>query len=130
MPFLERAAMAEEIAGMLTKHLAYLAPGRRQSALPTSPKMAPILRDPTGPALAEAARAGRLTAKHMGIEIARSLPRAAPAILKRVDGIATLGEIQREIAVADAKMDWPRFQSEFTQVFDALAGLNLIWLRR
>ncbi len=133
LPPLEQAALAERLAGMMTKHVAYLAPGARAAratAQPNDPALTPVLRDGNGPALAAAARSGRIVAEHMGLKLARPLPRLAPAILQRVDGVASLAEIHAGIAAADPALDWQRFQLAFEEVFRAMNGLNLMWLRR
>jgi len=127
------AAMAEQAAGFMTKHIAYLAPAARAgsaAARPSDPALTPVLRDGNGPALADAARAGRLSVRHMGLELAPPTPKLAPAILRRVDGRASLGEIHQSIQASDAALDWPRFQASFEALFECLNGLNLMWLRR
>lgn len=129
----ERAALAENLAGVMSKHTAYLAPTARAAtaaAVPNSPEFVPVLRDVSGPKLAEAARAGRLTSEHMGIKLIRPTPRLAPAILRRIDGEANLGAIHGDIQAADSGLTWEKFQAAFEDLFHALAGLNMIWLRR
>lgn len=130
LPPLAQAAMAEQIAGMLTKHVAYLAPDARRPAAPDDPGLIPILRDGDGPALAGALRSGRIVAKHMGVEIAIPVPKLAPAMVRRIDGERTLGAIAEDLRQADAALNWPKFQAAFQDTFQALHRLNLIWLRR
>lgn len=133
LPRRAQAALAEQIAGMLTKHVAYVAPAARASAATADTddmNMIPLLRDGNGPDLATAARAGRLVAKINGVEFQHSMPRLAPAILRRIDGAATLRQIFDELREADPKLDEGRFLTAFRQVFDGLSGLNLMWLKR
>ena len=53
--YMKALALAREIDDMLTKHAAYLAPGRGLPAAPTSPKMRRMLRDSNSSFLLEAA---------------------------------------------------------------------------
>lgn len=130
----EQAALAERLAGVMTKHVAYLASAGRAEAAAARPEdgmdRAPVLRDGNGAELAKAARQGAIVAEHMGLKLVRPLPRLAPAILARVDGAATLAEIHAAIRAADPRLDEDRFGEAFAQVFEALNGLNLMWLRR
>ena len=134
LPPVEQAALAERLAGLMTKHVAYLASAERAgeaAARPSDgPDLVPILRDANGPALAKAARQGAIVAEHMGLKLVRPLPRLAPAILARVDGRTSLDEIRADIASADPSLDPARFAESFSAVFQALNGLNLMWLRR
>lgn len=127
-----RAAMAERLSSAMTKHVAYLAPAGRAAgpACPDGPDYIPVLRDDDGPRLAGMVRGGRFALKANGLDLVYPLPRLAPAILRRIDGRATLGAILADIQQADASLDWPKFQTMFAPVFRALNGLNLMWLKR
>lgn len=134
LPATEQAALAERLAGVMTKHVAYLAPAARAGTAAARPDdgmdRVPVLRDGNGPALATAARRGAIVAEHMGLKLVRPLPRLTPAILARVDGAATLADIHAAIRAADPGLDAKRFGDAFAEVFEALNGLNLMWLRR
>jgi len=134
MPWREHAALAELIAGNLTKHVVYLTPAGRAAtaeARPDDGAAIPILRDANGPVLAAAARRSlTLNAKHMGADIPLVLPEGAPAILAAIDGARPLAAIYTAAAQAEPALDWPRFQSRFAALYATLRGLNLIWLKR
>ena len=66
----------------------------------------------------------------MGVKLTRSLPRRAPAILRRVDGVFALSAILRDIQAADAGLTEDAFLRDFQALFRGLNGLNLMWLRR
>ncbi len=130
---LDRAALAERLSGGLTKHVAYLAPAARAATATATlddGALRPVLRDGNGPAIAEAARRGPLKLRHLGADIARPLPRLAPAILRRIDGRARIDDIYRDISAADPGLDRRRFDAAFGEVCAALGGLNLLWLAR
>lgn len=133
LPPLERAALAERLSGAMTKHVVYAAPTKRAAeaaARPDDARLTPVIKDGASPGLAEAARAGRIAIEHRGTKIVLALPRLAPAILRRIDGRATLDAIFTDIQAADSGLDWPRFQQAFATVFTALNSLNLMWLTR
>jgi len=133
LPPLARAALAERLSGAMTKHVVYAAPSKRAaeaSARPDDPGLTPVIKDGAGPGLQEAARAGRIAIEHRGAKIVLALPRLAPAILRRVDGQASLDAICKDIQAADPGLEWPRFQDAFAATFTALNSLNLMWLTR
>lgn len=133
LPAIERAALAERLTGIMTKHVAYLAPAARAAAAtarPDDPNPTPVLRDGNGSALAKAARAGRVVAGYPGVDVAKPLPRLAPAILARIDGAKPRDAIFADLQTADAALDQGRFDAAFIQTFEALNGFNLMWLRR
>ena len=66
----------------------------------------------------------------MGVKLTRILPRRAPAILRRVDGVSALSDILRDIHAADAGLTEDVFLRDFQALFNGLNGLNLMWLRR
>lgn len=129
-----RAAFAERLSGNMTTHVAYLAPqghAENAAARPNGLNWVPILRDPkAAPALADAAKSGRIVADTLGAKLTCALPKLAPAIIRRIDGKRTLADILAEIQSADASLDAARFQVAFGGVFAALNGLNLLWLRQ
>lgn len=130
---LARAALAEGLSGAMTKHVVYAAPSARvasSAADPSDASLVPVVAAGATAGLMEAARVGQLSFEHRGAKIALRLPRLAPAILKRMDGLATLKAIHADIQTADAGLDWPKFQTAFADLFDVLNGLNLMWLKR
>lgn len=130
----EQAIFAERLAGNMTTHVAYLADvdyAGEAKAQPSDLNWVPVLRDPESrDALANASRSGKLVADTMGVKLTRILPRRAPAILRRVDGVSALSDILLDIHAADASLTEDVFLRDFQALFNGLNGLNLIWLRR
>jgi len=130
----DQAIFAERLAGNMTTHVAYLADVARAgeaTAQASDLQWVPVLRDPeTRDALANTARSGKLVADTMGVKLTRSLPRRAPAILRRVDGVFALSAILRDIQAADAGLTEDAFLRDFQALFRGPNGLNLMWLRR
>lgn len=130
----EQAMFAERLAGNMTTHVAYLADvdhAGEAKVQPSDLNWVPVLSDPESrDALANASRSGKLVADTMGVKLTRILPRRAPAILRRVDGVSALSDILRDIHAADAGLTEDVFLRDFQALFNGLNGLNLMWLRR
>ncbi len=133
LPLLERAALAERLAGNLTKHIAYLA---KPSRLPDcvarleGPHVVPLLREIDGAALAASvAKAGALSGDLDGVKWRVALPPLAGAMLSRIDGRRSLGEIHAELQALDGALDWPRFSRQFEQLYAAFNAANRMLLR-
>jgi SAM-dependent methyltransferase len=128
-----RAALAEALAGNMKTHVVYAA--SRDSiegrlAVPDGPAAVPLLVEDDGPALAEAVgRSLSLTADFDGVKRPFALPRLAPAMLARIDGTASLGDIHRALQALDGALDWPAFKVQFDQLYRVLNGLNRLLLR-
>ncbi len=124
----ERAALAEILAGNMKTHVVYALPQAEAGdrvAGPEGPEAVPLLSDTDGPALAEGIRENlNLTTELGGLKVQFALPRLAPAILQRVDGKASLGEIHAGLQALDSGLDWPRFKAQFDQLYRVLNGLN------
>ncbi len=124
----ERAALAEILAGNMKTHVVYAVPQAEAGdrvAGPEGPEAVPLLSDTDGPALAEGIRENlNLTTELGGLKVQFALPRLAPAILQRVDGKASLGEIHAGLQALDSGLDWPRFKAQFDQLYRVLNGLN------
>ena len=118
----------------MTTHVAYLADAARAdtaSAQPDDLGWIPVLRDPdTKDALAKTARSGKIVADTLGVKLTRILPRRAPAILRRIDGATSLAHILLDIQQADAGLTEDAFLRDFQALFEAINGLNLMWLCR
>jgi SAM-dependent methyltransferase len=96
-----RAALAEAITGNMGIHIAYCV--RAEAPEPTrpwdSPDSVPVLREMDGPTLArKLPREGVLPVSFDGLRVNLPLPRLAGAILGRVDGRRSLGDIADELA--------------------------------
>jgi len=104
MSMIERAALAESLAGNMGIHIAYLA---RAEDPPVAadwddPAAVPLLRGGDGAAWARAARGGTLPITFDGLKIAVPVPSLAAAILSRVDGRANLAAIARAVEAGGA----------------------------
>ncbi len=133
---LERAGLAEALAGNLKTHVVYAAPSgsaEGRVAQPDRPEAVPLLigdDNGGGPAMAEAlGRNLRLTATFDGVKLSLALPRLAPAMLARIDGRASLGAIHRNLQALDSALDWPAFKAQFDRLYRALNGLGRLFVR-
>ena len=131
--WLERAALAELIAGNMTKHVVYAVPAARAAdavARPT-PESVPVFREADGQQLARGLRpAATLRAQFETIMLRLPMPALAPAIASRIDGIASLAAIQRDLqANVQASLDWPAFLAQFEPFYAAFNGINQLLLR-
>ena len=128
-----RAALAEALAGNMKTHVVYAAPiasVENRVAIPDRPEAVPLLSGDDGPEMAEAiGRSLSLTANFDGVKLRLALPRLAPAILARIDGRASLGEIHQGLVALDSGLDWPAFKAQFDQLYRVLNGLNRLLVR-
>lgn len=132
LSMIERAAVAESLAGNLRKHAAYLTWASRGEtvARPEGPEAVPILRDLDGEALARRFKpGGAFTADLDGIPWKVALPRLAGAMLTRIDGRRTLGDIHAELRTLDSGLDWAGFKRQFDQLYAVLHAANRLMLR-
>jgi len=133
LPFLQRAALAEKLAGNLTKHIAYLTWPQRVAdcmAQADGPQVVPILREIDGAAMAASvAKAGALSGDLDGVKWRAALPPLAGAMLARIDGRRSLGQIHAELQSLDKALDWERFKRQFDQLYAAFNAANRLLLR-
>ncbi len=133
LPWIERCAFAELLAGNMRKHVFYAVKADNAGAAvaaPNSPDAVPCLRDLDGPAFARDFTPGAaMTATIDGATLRFPLPPLAPAMVARMDGRRTIGAIHGELANADPQLDWDRFQDQFQRLFAALNGLGKLYLR-
>ncbi|MEO5336035.1 MAG: class I SAM-dependent methyltransferase [Magnetospirillum sp. WYHS-4] len=124
LPYLERAAFAELLAGNLRKHVFYLArPGRTAVADPYDLAAVPVLRDLDGAAWARAFRpGGSLTANVDGIGFRFPLPNLAGAMVARMEG-RRLADIQTDLGLDEAT-----FIQAWTPLYRAFNGLSKLYL--
>jgi SAM-dependent methyltransferase len=136
MPWLQRCAFAELLAGNMRKHVFYAVKQGNpvKPPDPTDPNAVPVLRDLDGQALADRCQPGAaLTANQDGTRLRRPLPSLAAAILRRIDGRRTVGEIYADLASAnpaneDAGVDRATFNRQWVALFDALNGIGKLYL--
>ena len=138
LPWRERAAMAEVLAGNLKKHVVYLAraadraegPESACVARPDDPAAVPILPFHDGPELARGVqRSQTLKVEFDGLGFTLPLPRLAPAILTRIDGKSDLAAIHAGLREADPGLSPERFQEAFDQLYEAFNGINALLLK-
>jgi len=129
---LERAALAEQLAGNLKTHVFYLSRLTAADTLawPDSPEAIPSLRVLDGARLAKAVQRDLvLKGEFDGLALKFPLPRLAPAVLPWIDGRTSLGEIQRALHSLDPRQDWDHFKAQFDQLYQVLGGLNHLLVR-
>ncbi|SHI96114.1 Methyltransferase domain-containing protein [Roseomonas rosea] len=104
MSMIERAALAEALAGNMGIHIAYLARAEDPPATPDWNDLAaiPILRGQDGAGWAKGIRNGALPITYDGLRINLPMPPLAAAILARIDGKASLAEIARAVEAGGA----------------------------
>ena len=129
----ERAALAEQLAGNMTKHTVYAVradDANTAVAQPNDPRVIPVLKDLDGVGLAQRLKPGEaLTANFDGIQVRLPLPRLAGPILSRIDGRANLAAIHGDLARLDGSLDWDKFKRQFDELYAALNGINKLLLR-
>ncbi len=129
-----RAAFAEQLAGDITKHVVY-AVAAENPITPPDPAddgLIPVFRDDETAAAAAQIKAGDPLALSLGGHRFRlPLPRLAPAILARIDGHRSVGEIHQALC-ADTPPGPPAdaYGRAFTETFNALNGFGKLFLRR
>jgi 2-polyprenyl-3-methyl-5-hydroxy-6-metoxy-1,4-benzoquinol methylase len=133
LPFLERAALAEKLAGNLAKHIAYLTwPQRLPGCIAQAdgPHVIPMLREIDGATLAASvAKAGALSGDLDGVKWRAALPPLAGVMLSRIDGKRSLGALHAELQAIDKTLDWERFKRQFDQLYAAFNAANRMLLR-
>ena len=120
---LEKAALAEQLAGNMKTHIVYAArPGEGDEAQPSRSQAVPHLKDVAPAALARhVAAKGGFVVKTDGLDHAIDLPRATAPLIAAIDGSRSL----REIAAA-ARLDWLAFGAAWGPVHRGLTGFNLL----
>ncbi len=120
-----QAALAEALCGNISTHVAYVV---REGEAPTppdamAPSAVPLAREAPGPELAEAIRPdGVMAFLFDGLRVPVPLPRLAGAILRRIDGERTVGEIAAELAN-------PAFEGAWRETWERLSAFNRLALR-
>jgi SAM-dependent methyltransferase len=129
LPWPERCALAELLAGSMKRHVAYLAKGdaTKRVARPDG-AMVPILREGDGEAMAQGLASSRqFTAELESLNIRYRLGRLAPAIVSRIDGKRSLDEIHADLSSTPSR---EAFDAAFAELYAALNGVNILLLSR
>jgi len=128
LPFLSRAALAEELAGSLKTHVFYAvaATNALPPAVPDRPDQVPALREQAAEGLAAAlARSQALTADFDGQKLRLALPPGTADVVRLVDGRRSLEAIRQALAPVPA---WPDYLARFQAIYQPLNALNLLLL--
>jgi SAM-dependent methyltransferase len=131
LPWIERCAFAELLAGALKRHVFYVVkPAARKTAVARrdNPDAVPVLREADGPALAHTVdENGRIGGEVEGVKLSYAVPALSAEILSHVDGRRSLGKIHQRIARTRAgSLDWLAFKVAFDRLYAALNALNLM----
>ncbi len=128
LDWLERAALAENLAGSLKTHVFYAAPAARAEgrvAKVTGPATVPLLIGQAASSLAQAlAGKDRLKVDFDGVAVRFALPPATAEIVGLIDGRRSLGGIQAALG-----LDWLDFRIRFGALYRVLNGLNMLLLK-
>ena len=119
----QRMTVAEQLAGNIKTHVAYVTHADRASkavARPTKPELVPHITGVAPSALAKQIRdKGRLTASFDGESMTVDIPNDAHVLIGRVNNARTLGQMS-------AGEDWMAFSTLWGPVHRALTGFNLL----
>lgn len=127
LPWLERAALAENLCGSLKTHAFYAVARNRAGgarAAPDKATMIPVPRETEPRALAAFCARGEVRADFDGVKARLPLPENAAAMAGLMDGRRTLADIQRALG-----LDWFAFKPRFDRLYAVLNGMNLLMLR-
>lgn len=134
LPWLQRAALAEELAGNHKTHIFYAVRADNTlggAADPSSPEAVPLLRRIDRTALVKALRQRpRFTADVNGRRATVVLPQGAAPLLDLCDGERDLAEIRRLLRTQQPGLGDDAFQRLWQSVYRVLNDLDLLLLRR
>ncbi|MBK8909378.1 MAG: class I SAM-dependent methyltransferase [Rhodospirillales bacterium] len=132
LPWLERCAFAELLAGNMRKHVFYAVAADNPVAPPDPRDLSaiPVLRDlePTAPGAATTGAA--ISASVDGITIRRPFPPLGGAIVARIDGRRSLAAILEDLRRVDPKLGRRTFTEQFVALHAALNGLGKLYIAR
>jgi SAM-dependent methyltransferase len=129
LPPLERAALAEALAGNISAHIIYCARAGElpERADPLRPDAVPTCREGSGEDLAKGIQANdTLSIGLDGLRVPVPLPPLAGAILRLVDGKRSVGEISALLTARGTKPD--AFARDWAILFPALERINRLLL--
>ena len=132
LSWIERCAFSELLAGNMRKHIFYAVKQRNAISPPDTedPRMVPILRDLDGKAFARDIKPGSaITVANDGVTIRLPLPGLAGALLPRIDGRRSLGDIHEDLARTDTGLGLRSFLDGFKALFAALNGVGKMYGR-
>lgn len=130
LSFIERAALAEAAAGNMGIHVVYCVRKGEGPPPPAwdDPDSIPILRELEGPKLAaQIPRDGVLRVSADGLTVPITLPRLGSAIVARIDGTRTMGDIRDELTELGIAPD--AFARDYAATATALERVNRMLLK-
>jgi SAM-dependent methyltransferase len=130
---LQRAALAEKLAGNIKAHVCYLtrADNPVTPPSPDAPELIPVPFNADFAAMTKQLRPGAaLSGTVDGLQMSFPLPARAPAFAGLVDGARSLGAIHAALAERQADLTWETFRDQFAAFFAAFNGLGKLFLRR
>ena len=125
----QRAALAEALAGNMSMHIVYCVRADRldDRADPFAPDAIPVLREVTGEAMAKAIRPdGTVIVGLDGLQIPVPVPPLAAAILRQVDGRRSVGAIGSILGASGTNPD--TFARAWRGTYTALERVNRLLL--
>ncbi len=132
LPWIERCAAAELLAGNMAKHVFYAlkaSSGARAVAAPESADAVPVLWEMDADAFVAAMKPGKPLAANLGgVSLSFPLPPLAAAMVTRIDGERDLAAVHAGLRVGNPDLAWERFHAEFKQLFGVLNGLGKMFL--
>jgi SAM-dependent methyltransferase len=128
LDFQGKAALAELMAGNITKHIFYVVKANNKAQLPRpGADLVPYFGRIDGKRLAASiAQSGQIKINFNGFQVSAKLPPASPAILSRIDGTRSIDEIRKSFSPAPDKRD---FMAQFDALYGVLSRANLLFLR-
>lgn len=123
LPPLQRAALAEALAGNMSVHIVYCVRADQPDdrADPFDPASVPVLREVTGDTLARAIRPdGTMTIGFDGLQVPVALPPLTAAIVRQIDGRRSVADIAATIG--------NRFEPAWRALYPALERVNRLLL--
>jgi SAM-dependent methyltransferase len=122
---IQRAALAEAITGNMGIHIVYCVRADAPALEPPwdDPAAVPVLREMDGPTLAKGLpKDGTLPVTFDGLRVNLPLPRLAGAILQRVDGRRSFGDIADELAANGVSRE--QFGKDLAALRRSLEAMN------
>lgn len=122
----ERAMLAERLAGNIARHVAYVVRPDHETLQPDplDEALVPVWSRTSAQAMVAALGTDRVLKLSLdGLAYRFPLPQSAPAILRAVDGKATVGQIARLVGGDSFARAWPA-------IFTVLNGISRLFLRR
>ncbi|MEQ8247034.1 MAG: class I SAM-dependent methyltransferase [Alphaproteobacteria bacterium] len=126
LPWLDAAALAENLGGNLKIHVVYLTKGtpRTEAVAPLDDRAIPILMRTDPAALAESLRRRpEIRSSFDGIAVTYPVDSTMADVVARIDGVQTVADLRGAHGEAG-------FDRRFRTLYRALNGLNLMLLRQ